>query len=66
MPHSDPWLTSFGTSTWNRDLVDRDLMNKSILLIWGNLFLRSKNIMNVCKVSVEVSLINVLFKNLTD
>lgn len=66
MPHSDPWLTSLGTSTWNGGLVDRDLMNESILLILGNLLLRSKNITNVCKVSVEVSLIIVFFKNLTD
>lgn len=63
MPHSDPWSASFGTSTWNGDLVDRDLMNKSIPLILGNLLLRSKNITNVCKVSVEVTLINILFKN---
>lgn len=35
MPHSDPWLTSFGTSTWNGDLVDRDLMNKSMPTNFG-------------------------------
>lgn len=67
MPHSDLWLTSFGTTTWNGDLVDRDLMNKSILTNLGKSHAEKQKKHNKClSVSVEVTFLNILFKNHKD